>query len=169
MDTVFICNDPLTVEWVYGRGRRERIETICSVHREVVSGEMFDTSDIADVKSIFSTWGMPALSVEQIARMPKLEALFYAAGSVKFFAAPFLERNVRVVGAWGANAVAVADFTLGQILLATKGYFRNQREFVDRTHYAEPRLGVGNYEETVALIGAGMVGANRNLLFATWG
>ena len=100
MDTVFICNDPLTVEWVYGRGRRERIETICGVHREVVSGEMFDTSDMADVKWIFSTWGMPALSVEQIARMPKLEALFYAAGSVKFFAAPFLERNVRVVGAW---------------------------------------------------------------------
>lgn len=158
MDTAFICNDPHNVERVYGRGRRERIEAICSVHPEIVSGDLFDTTDLTDVNWIFSTWGMPALSDEQVARMPKLEALFYAAGSVKSFAPPFLERDVRIVGAWGANAVAVADFTLGQILLATKGYFRNQREFVDRASYAMPQLGIGNFEETVALIGAGMVG-----------
>jgi len=158
MDTVFICNNPHNVERVYGRGRRERIEAICRVHPEIVSRETFDEIDLSDVRWVFSTWGMPELSVEQIARMPKLEALFYAAGSVKFFAPPFLERDVRIFGAWGANAVAVADFTLGQILLATKGYFRNQRDFVDRTSYAKPQLGIGNFEETVALIGAGMVG-----------
>jgi len=158
MDTIFICNDPRNVKRVYGRGRRERIEAICALHPEIVSGETFDEIDLSDVRWVFSTWGMPELSVEQIARMPKLEALFYAAGSVKFFAPPFLERDVRIFGAWGANAVAVADFTLGQILLATKGYFRNQRDFVDRASYAKPQLGIGNFEETVALIGAGMVG-----------
>ena len=158
MDTAFICNDPHNVERVYGCGRRERIEAICRVHPGVVSGKTFDATDLSDVRWVFSTWGMPQLSVEQVARMPKLEALFYAAGSVKFFAPPFLQANVRIVGAWGANAVAVADFTLGQILLATKGYFRDQREFIDRAHYAMPQLGIGNFEETVMLIGAGMVG-----------
>lgn len=78
----------------------------------------------ADADCLFSTWGMPALAEEEIARFfPKLKAVFYAAGTVQGFARPFLNRGIRIFSAWGANAVPVAEFTVSQILLANKGFF----------------------------------------------
>ena len=60
---------------------------------------------LKDVTVAFSTWGMPCLTAEQIkACLPKLEAVFYAAGSVQAFARPFLESGVRVFSAAAANA-----------------------------------------------------------------
>jgi len=158
MNTVFLCDSPETVEWVYGRGRRERIAAMCDVYPDVVTGDALESFDPERVNWIFSTWGMPALSAEQVARMPDLKAVFYAAGSVKFFAVPFLDRGVRIIGGWGANAVAVADFTLGQILLATNGYFRNRRDYINRGTYGSAFRGIGNFEESVAILGAGMAG-----------
>ena len=48
------------------------------------------------VEVIFSTWGMPTLNATQLAQLPSLKAVFYAAGSVKFFAEPFLRKQVLV-------------------------------------------------------------------------
>ena len=77
----------------------------------------------ADADCLFSTWGMPALAEEEIARFfPKLKAVFYAAGTVQGFARPFLNRGIRIFSAWGASAVPVAEFTVSQILLANKGF-----------------------------------------------
>lgn len=115
---------------------------------------------LAGVEVVFSTWGMPVLTREQLARLlPRLRAVFYAAGSVKHFARPFLERDIAVFSAWQANAVPVAEFTLAQILLACKGYFRNReacRTYEGRTN--RPFVGRGAYGETVALLGAGAIG-----------
>jgi phosphoglycerate dehydrogenase-like enzyme len=62
------------------------------------------------------------------------------------------------MSAWAANAVPVAEFTLGQILLANKGYFRNLREYTGDTEFAPAFRGRGNYDCTVALLGAGQIG-----------
>jgi phosphoglycerate dehydrogenase-like enzyme len=103
---------------------------------------------------------MPQLTAAQLDRLPKLEAVFYAAGSVKAFAPPFLQRGIVVCSSWAANAVAVAEFCLAQILLACKGYFRNTRDC--RTPAGNNKKaafhGQGTYGEKVAIIGAGQVG-----------
>lgn len=45
-----------------------------------------------DVQYLFSTWGMPHFTKEEIRRwFPSLRAVFYAAGSVQSFAHEFLE------------------------------------------------------------------------------
>lgn len=116
-------------------------------------------SDLSDIEVAFSTWGMPRLTDKHLAALPRLQAVFYAAGSVQTFARPFLERGIAVFSAWQSNAVPVAEFTLGQILLAGKGYFRNERDcrtYEGRQH--RPLRGRGNYGETVALLGAGAIG-----------
>lgn len=117
---------------------------------------------LADVRAIFSTWGMPALDEESIARLfPRLEAVFYAAGSVQGFARPFLRRGVRVFSAWGANAVPVAEYTLAQILLANKGFFSASRLYSSGGPAALREQTVaypGNYGCRVGLLGAGMIG-----------
>ena len=79
----------------------------------------------ADCDALFATWGMPALSEEELAAaLPRLRAVFYAAGSVQAFARPLLARGVEVFSAWGENAVPVAEVAVSQILLANKGFFR---------------------------------------------
>jgi phosphoglycerate dehydrogenase-like enzyme len=117
---------------------------------------------LRDTRFIFSTWGMPQLSEDDITRFfPSLEAVFYAAGSVQYFARPLLKSGIRVFSAWGANAVPVAEFTLAQILLANKGYFalsglysRGGRPALESHKVDYP----GNYKCKVGIIGAGMIG-----------
>ena len=162
-------DDPARLEEVYDSSRRARIAGIADLHPRVVSSASFDdeAAALADVRALFCTWGMPALSVAQIARLPRLEALFYAAGSVRGFAPAFLERGVRVSSAWDANAVPVAEFAFSQIVLSCKGFFRNTRE-VRALQGARGKgafSGPGCYGETVALLGAGRV-ARRLLVDA---
>jgi len=116
---------------------------------------------LKDVTVAFSTWGMPCLTAEQIkACLPKLEAVFYAAGSVQAFARPFLESGVRVFSAAAANAVPVAEYTLAQILLAGKGYFQSaKRCSTDRRSAQEHSASFpGNMNCKVGIIGAGAIG-----------
>ena len=150
-----------TAAQVYGAGRRELIAARTDLLIGVVPPDNVTRylSLLSDVEVIFSTWGMPRLTDEQLDALPGLRAVFYAAGSVQGFALPLLERSITVVSAWRANAVPVAEFTLAQILLACKGYFRNRREYdglpgSNRSAFRGP----GSYGATVALLGAGAVG-----------
>lgn len=111
---------------------------------------------------LFSTWGMPTLSEKEIEEyFPWLKAVFYAAGSVKGFATPFLKRGIRIFSAWGANAVPVAEYTVAQILLANKGFFQaaayNSRGEIAKAHKFNSEF-PGNYRCKIGIIGAGMVG-----------
>lgn len=106
---------------------------------------------------------MPAFSEEEIrACFPKLECVFYAAGTVQMFARPFLACGVRVFSAWAANAVPVAEYTVAQIVLANKGFYQNQLWYKRGDHKradAHFHGHTGNYRMKVGLIGAGMIGS----------
>ena len=117
----------------------------------------------ADTEYIFATWGMSKFTEEEIhLYFPKLKAIFYAAGTVQYFAHEFLNCGVRIFSAWGANAVPVAEYTVAQIILANEGFFQACR----MTHSPEGRKAAGahhrtfpgNYRCKVGLIGAGMIG-----------
>lgn len=119
--------------------------------------------ELKAVSYLFSTWGVPELSQQEIrAYFPNLKALFYAAGSVQQFARPFLAAGVKVFSAWAANAVPVAEFTVAQIILAGKGYFqglrlqeKGGRAAFDRYSNSFPC----NYHVKVGVLGAGMIGS----------
>lgn len=123
-----------------------------------------DPQAFLKVETIFTTWGMPAFTEEEIRNaFPSLKAVYYAAGSVRYFAAPFLSCGVRVHSAWAANAVPVAECTTAQILLANKGFFKScrlcskERALRDEAkRYAEEKS--GNFDASVGIIGAGMIG-----------
>jgi len=148
------------VDWVYGCGRRKQVEALTDCLPAVITLENFFDfiPELNEVEVIFSTWGMPCLSPAHLEQLPNLRALFFAGGSVSGFARPLLERGVAVVSAWGANAIPVAEFTLGQILLSNKGYFRTITGYNHPGAYTSHFSGKGNYGETVALLGMGQVG-----------
>lgn len=156
----FTGPDPSRLDYVYAGDTQARIGKMVKVHPTRITLGNFNEQlgAIQDVEIIFSTWGMPALSAAQILAMPRLKAVLYAAGSVKGFARPFLDKGIAVSSAASANAIPVAEFCTAQILLSCKRYFTNTR--VARTRGwsdARPSAGNGVYNETVALIGAGAV------------
>ena len=160
MKTIFLCDT---------KGNIERVYKSCMTSFEPSDRTVYTKADVlanpavfAEVEVIFSTWGMPTMSEEEIRRcFPALKALFYGAGTVQKFARPFLHCGVKVFSAWAANAVPVAEMTVAQIILANKGYFLTNRLYHQEGNKAAKASFVacrGNYGETVGIIGAGMIG-----------
>ncbi len=112
-----------------------------------------------DTEFIFTTWEMPTFTEEEIkGLLPSLKAIFYGAGTVQYFARPFLNCGVKIFSAWAANAVPVAEYTAAQIILANKGFFKTMR-YVNRVEAYETFCKFpGNYGVKVGIIGAGMIG-----------
>ena len=116
---------------------------------------------LKDCEYAFSTWGMPKFTKEEIKEyMPNLKAVFYAAGTVQYFAKPFLESGIKVFSAFAANAVPVAEYTFAQISLATKGFFQSAKFYRIMTAkaLAHANASPGNFGCKVGLVGLGAIG-----------
>lgn len=161
MKSIFLCNKKNSVEKVYA----ESFDKLPDVERKVyTSAEIIaEPEKFAEVEYVFSTWGMPSISEEEIKKcFPSLKCVFYAAGSVQAFARPFLACGVKVFSAWAANAVPVVEYTLAQIILANKGFFAHSREMKKGNREAGKVMKAaypGNYGESVGIIGVGMIGS----------
>ena len=164
MNAIYLCEDRHRPQTVFAEAERTRIATLCDIDDTVYTrADLLAAPErFCGVRYVFSTWGMPALTEEEIALcLPRLMCVFYAAGTVQAFARPFLARGVHVYSAWAANAVPVAEATLAEILLANKGFYRTSRLFKSEGHRAAREAFAaypGNYGETVGIIGAGMIG-----------
>jgi len=117
--------------------------------------------DLAAVDVLLTSWGCPRIDADALARMPRLELIAHAAGTVKAHVDPICwDRPVTVTTAAAANAVPVVEFALAQILLAGKAVLTATQLY--REH--RRRLGhdelppVGNYERIVGIIGASTIG-----------
>ena len=163
MKSIFLGGDKLYE--VYNQETRDfLVEQAGLVPTPVSREEILTHPDrYKDAAYIFSTWGMPHFTEEEIRKyLPGLKAVFYGAGSVQYFAREFLNVGVRVFSAWGANAIPVAEYTTAQIILANKGFYlaagrctsRKAREMANAYFQKMP----GNYDVNVGIIGAGMIG-----------
>lgn len=163
MEIVFASDSPECVQSAYSAQQLDG-RPVCS-HKELLAG------GLETVRYLFSSWGMPCLSEEEIAAcLPNLKAVFYAAGSVQSFARPFFRNDVRIFSAQRANAVPVAEFVTAQIVLANKGYFqlpgRYRKGHSSARAYAQ--CFPGNYGARIGLLGAGMVGRQVLRLLASY-
>ncbi len=164
MKAIFLCKYTDKIFCVYDAQTVTALQALTGVEKKIYTKADIEENPalFADVEIIFSTWGMPKFTEEEIAAyLPSLKCVFYGAGTVQSFARPFLARGVKVFSAWAANAVPVAQMTVAQILLANKGYYLTSR--LCRTEGYESAKSAfakcrGNYGETVGIIGAGMIG-----------
>lgn len=152
MNRIYLCENEKNIRNVYGD----------NAHVYTKAEVLNAPERFKNTAYVFSTWGMPAFTEEEIKScLPSLKAVFYGAGSVQFFAQPFLNCGVKVFSAWAANAVPVAEYTVAQIILANKGFFSSSRiaktgnrKAAAENFHAYP----GNYNVKIGIIGAGMIG-----------
>lgn len=163
---IFFNDDSWRFPVLYPAELRARIRARADFSDEIYSSKDLDDPALAGLfartRVIFSSWGMPALTEKQIeAHFPNLEAVYYAAGTVQYFARPFLKRGVRVFSAWAANGVPVVEFTVAQIVLAGKGYFQSLRRYRERDRKAAFAYTMSlpcNYNIRVGILGTGVIG-----------
>ena len=168
MKAIFLANYKGNIDYVYPKETQERIKSLIDIDLDkVYCQEDLEASPngFKDVEYVFSTWSMPGGSEDKddFARFfPNAKALFYAAGSVKYFAQHWFDKNIRIFSAFAANAVPVAEFSVAQILLASKGYYQSLRTFKNAESYKAAgdisRAHAGNYNTNIGIVGAGMIG-----------
>jgi len=119
--------------------------------------------DMAHTEVLITSWGCPRIDAEIIDRLPRLKLIAHIAGSVKGLLDDSVwRRGILVTNAVAANAVPVAEYTLGAILFANKQVFQLNRFYVDhhenRAPWSKKAPNVGNYGKTVGIVGASHVG-----------
>ena len=163
MRAIYLCNSRENIDRVYGARQREMLAALTDIDDSVYTlDEARESSVVRRAEVIFSTWGMPRLEKAEIREIfPELRAVFYAAGSVQAFAGPFISSGVKVFSAWMANGVPVAEYSVAQIMLAAKGYFRLMQ--LMRKNRADAREEMQNYpgmfDIKVGLLGLGAIGS----------
>ncbi|WP_210480073.1 hydroxyacid dehydrogenase [Naasia sp. SYSU D00948] len=144
---------------IYGPEQRAAIAELCGEEPPFVPSDRASAGDarLADVEVLLSGWGAPVMDEEFCARAPRLRAVLYAAGAVRGFVTPALERRgIAVASAAAANAIPVAEYTLATILFSLKRGWRFLRLPASAT--ADLDAVPGTYRSTVGLLALGMIG-----------
>ncbi|MFE1359897.1 hydroxyacid dehydrogenase [Streptomyces harbinensis] len=117
--------------------------------------------DPAEVEVLITGWGCTPLTEPVLAGLPRLRAVLHAAGSVKHHITPACwERDLVVSSAAAANALPVAEFTLGAILLSGKNALGTAARYADggRPPTVAQTSAFGNYRRRIGIVGASRIG-----------
>ncbi|MFD5215398.1 hydroxyacid dehydrogenase [Microbacterium sp. NPDC058345] len=145
--------------------RRARFADLADVPAPVLledlsSPDLDDT--LAEVEVLVTSWGAPHFDSRLLARLPRLRAVFHAAGSVRHHVSDeFWARGIRITTAAEANAVPVAEFTLAAILFAGKRVLTHVRTpAMDDAGWGDQLMqrSIGNLDRTIGIVGYSRIG-----------
>ncbi len=151
-----------SIEEVFPEEKRKKLGAMTTLYPEILGPGSIKTKRevLKDIKYIFSTWGMAPIDDDTLKTcFPSLKAVFYAAGSVRAFAANLLKNGVRIFSAYKANAVPVSECVFAQILLSNKGFFKVLRTKGRKNQTELLSSYPGNYGAVVGIIGVGAIGS----------
>lgn len=148
---------------VYPPSVLERLSPFLKSEPVLLRPEALDSPEAAAQLSrtevLFTTWSCPPFDDELLARLPNLRAVFYGAGSVKHLTTPaFWDRGIVLCSAWRANAIPVAEFTLGAILLSLKNVWSYHRTLRSAEVWHSNLPMPGAFDSTVGLVSLGAIG-----------
>lgn len=116
---------------------------------------------LKEAEVIFSGWGAPVFDQSFLEKTPSLEAIFYAAGTMKkLLSDEIWERDIKVTTANQANAIPVAEFTLSEILFSLKNGWQLSRRLKEEKNYINGMYQplIGNYQATAGIISLSQIG-----------
>lgn len=150
-------------EHIYGADERRDIAQLTHMLEPRLTTQTWQDHPLVCAKAeiIFSGWGMPLVTSRFLELFPKLHTIFYAAGSIKGFATNELwERGITVTCSNTANAIPVCEYTIAQIILATKHVWRLAHQTrINRTYNFITDSDIpGMYGSVIGLISLGSIG-----------
>lgn len=116
---------------------------------------------LKEAEVIFSGWGAPVFDESLLDRTPHLEAIFYAAGTMKkLLTDEVWKRGIKVTTANKANAIPVAEFTLSEILFSLKNGWKLSKQLKEEKSYRNGIFHpvIGSYQSTVGIISLSQIG-----------
>lgn len=115
--------------------------------------------DLGEIEILFTGWGCPPLQHSLLNKLKKLRIVFHAAGTIRSFATPEMwARGIRVTTAASVNGEAVANYSVGAILLSLKQAFTLSRKVKSTGMFPTNYCPIAGVETgTVALISFGSI------------
>lgn len=160
--TTFALDGAELVSELFDAPSLDRLREIVRLDEHIVSrADPRALTEARDTEILITGWGAPALDARMLDALPRLRAVFHAAGSVKRVVSPELwERGIRVSSSADANAVPVAEYTLAMILLSAKGALESAVAYhlTQDMSLARPRADAGAFGITVGIVGASRIG-----------
>lgn len=158
--TLFIL-DPDAFDAIYGADFVERLTGRADLLAPPLSASEVAAHPelIRDVEVIFSGWGAPLLDEAFLISSPRLRAVFYGAGSVRYFTTDeFWKRGIELTSAHAINALPVAEFTAAAIMLSLKHVWRHVLQIKRDGRFGKLDWMPGGYGSKVGLISLGLIG-----------
>ncbi|CAL9342406.1 Formate dehydrogenase, mitochondrial [Streptomyces sp. enrichment culture] len=160
-----VAMSPAAAEAVLDPESRAALGTLCDLAPFPVLDDLSTPRArevLADVDLLVTGWGCPPLDAEVLRAAPRLRAVVHTAGSVRGHVTDACwERGVEVSSAAAANAVPVAEYTLGMILLTGKRALEQARAYRAarrRDDWLRTPRTVGNHRRTVGILSASLIG-----------
>ncbi|MEU4659511.1 hydroxyacid dehydrogenase [Streptomyces sp. NPDC023723] len=160
-----VAMSPAAAEAVLDPESRTALGTLCDLAPFPVLDDLSTPrarSVLAGVDLLVTGWGCPPLDAGVLAAAPRLRAVAHTAGSVRGHVTDACwERGIEVSSAAAANAVPVAEYTLGMILLTGKRALEQARAYQAtrrRDDWLRTPRTVGNHRRTVGILSASLIG-----------
>ncbi|MGI5868957.1 MAG: hydroxyacid dehydrogenase [Kiritimatiellia bacterium] len=152
--------DKGSAQRIYGPEQLAAIRELAELRDGVLTREALAEAPalLEGVQLMFSGWGAPLLDAKLLAAAPRLEAVFYGAGSIRYMLTPeFWARGIVITSSWQANAVPVAEFVEALVILSLKRFWESSRGCTSPAGFRHPKA-IGAYGASVGLVSLGMVG-----------
>ncbi len=147
---------------VYASEDQAEIARLVDVYAPTLTADaaVSDRSVLREMQILLTTWRGPVLDEAFMQAAPNLEAVFFAAGSIRpIVTDAFWKRDLAICSAWEANAIPVAEFTLSQILLGLKQTHQAANAYRDHRQPDYPHQQIsGAFGGKVGIISLGMIG-----------
>jgi len=152
---------PSSFELIYSPSVRAEIETMVDLYAppQTPASILENPSVLSKAKIILSGWGMATIDEKFLKAAPALKAVFYGAGTIRYFMTEAAwNRGLLVVSAYAANAVPVIEFTVSQIMFSLKRGWYYALKIKQDGKYPPKEPVPSGYGSTIGLISLGMVG-----------
>jgi phosphoglycerate dehydrogenase-like enzyme len=156
-----IITFPNVAQEVYGDEYLGKIMSSTNLLHGVITADDLDKKPelLKDVEVIFSSWGAPVMDGAFLERALQLRAVFYAAGTIRYWVTDAVwRRNIHVSGAYAINAIPVAEFALATILFSLKDGWRYALGAKNNGRFPSRRRSPGIFRARVGLVSLGEIG-----------
>jgi len=144
----------------YGEPVLGRLRTLAGSLTVVAPGSSWceHREALREVEFVFSGWGAPRMDTEFLRHLPKLKAVFYAGGTVRYFVTDAVwARGIRLTTAQAINAIPVAEYVVSALLLGLKRFWHYARLTRGMRDFPTERPMAGAHGSVVGLVSYGII------------